>query len=127
MDREQIDTSSAPRPGGAYSQGIVAGGFLYTSGLGPQDPATGRVAGETIEEQTAQVMRNVAAVLSARGLDFGHVVKTTVHLQHLHRDFPGFNTTYQQFLVEPYPVRTTVGSDLANILVEIDVVAICRA
>lgn len=125
MERERIDIADAPRPGGAYSQGIVAGGFLYTSGLGPQDPATGLVSGDTVEEQTAQVMRNLAAVLGARGLDFGHVVKATVHLQHLHRDFPGFNSTYQRFLVEPYPVRTTVGSDLANILVEIDVVAVC--
>jgi 2-iminobutanoate/2-iminopropanoate deaminase len=123
MSRVQVVTEGAPTPMGAYSQGIVAGGFLYTAGLGPQDPTTGHPAGDTVEEQTGQVMRNLGAVLGAHGLDFSHVVKATVHLQHLHRDFPGFNATYEQFVVAPYPVRTTVGSDLADILVEIDVVA----
>ena len=122
MARQEVTTGEAPRPAGAYSQGIVANGFLYTAGFGPQDPATGEVA-DTIEEQTAQVMRNVEAVLSVHGLSFDDVVKATVHLQHLHRDFPGFNAMYESFVRRPYPVRTTVGSDLANILVEIDVVA----
>jgi reactive intermediate/imine deaminase len=123
MSRVEVVTGGAPTPKGAYSQAIVAGGFLYTAGFGPQDPATGQVAGDTVEEQTAQVMRNLVAVLAAYDLDFSHVVKATVHLQDLHRDFPGFNVTYEQYVVAPYPVRTTVGSNLANILVEIDVVA----
>ncbi|SCE99299.1 2-iminobutanoate/2-iminopropanoate deaminase [Micromonospora viridifaciens] len=123
MTRVAVVTDSAPKPAGAYSQAVVANGFLYTAGFGPQDPRTGQVAGPSIEEQTAQVMRNIAAVLAEHSLDFSHVVKATVHLQDLHRDFAGFNTVYQSFLQEPYPVRTTVGSDLANILVEIDVVA----
>jgi len=123
MPRATIDTERAPRPGGAYSQAISAGGFLYTAGFGPQDPATGQVTGDTIEAQTEQAMKNIAGVLAAHALDFSNVVKTTVHLQHLDRDFAGFNSTYAKFLVEPYPVRTTVGSTLANILVEIDVVA----
>ena len=124
MSREKIETPNAPRPAGAYSQGIVAGGFLFTAGFGPQDPATGKVVGGTIEAQTEQVMKNVAAVLAAHDLDFSHVVKATVHLQDLRRDFAGFNATYEKFLSAPYPVRTTVGSALANILVEIDVVAV---
>jgi 2-iminobutanoate/2-iminopropanoate deaminase len=124
MSRVKIQTPDAPRPAGAYSQGIVAGGFLFTAGFGPQDPATREVAGDTIEEQTEQVMRNVAATLAARNLDFSHVVKATVHLADLHRDFAGFNATYEKFLTAPYPVRTTVGSALAGILVEIDVVAV---
>jgi 2-iminobutanoate/2-iminopropanoate deaminase len=124
MSREKIETPDAPRPAGAYSQGIVAGGFLYTAGFGPQDPATGKVAGDTIEAQTEQVMKNVAATLAAHHLDFSHVVKATVHLADLHRDFAGFNATYEKFLTAPYPVRTTVGSTLAGILVEIDVVAV---
>ena len=124
MSRVKIETQDAPRPAGAYSQGIVAGGFLYTAGFGPQDPATGKVAGDTIEAQTEQVMKNVAAALATRNLDFSHVVKATVHLADLHGDFAGFNATYEKFLSEPYPVRTTVGSTLANILVEVDVVAV---
>jgi 2-iminobutanoate/2-iminopropanoate deaminase len=125
MSRIQVSTDRAPAPGGAYSQAIVAGGFLYTAGLGPHDPDTGQLAGDAIESQTTQVMRNLAAVLAARNLDFSHVIKATVHLQDLHRDFAGFNSAYEKFVIAPYPVRTTVGSVLAGILVEIDVVALC--
>jgi reactive intermediate/imine deaminase len=124
VTRTKVETTNAPRPGGAYSQGIVAGGLLYTAGFGPQDPATGEIVGDTVEAQTEQVMKNVGGALAAYDLDFSHVVKATVHLQHLDRDFPGFNSTYERFMVEPYPVRTTVGSTLAGILVEIDVVAV---
>ncbi|MCW2751248.1 MAG: reactive intermediate/imine deaminase [Aeromicrobium sp.] len=123
MNRQNVATPDAPSAAGAYSQGIVANGFLYTAGFGPQDPHTGELAGSTIEEQTAQVMRNVAAVLAVHSLDFSHVVKATVHLQHLQQDFAGFNKAYESFVRAPYPVRTTVGSELADILVEIDVVA----
>lgn len=122
MTRAEISTDDAPRPAGAYSQAIVAGDFLYSAGLGPQDPRTGEVP-EGVEAQTAQVMRNLAAVLAAAGLGLADVVRATVHLQDLHRDFAGFNATYERFVTAPYPVRTTVGSTLAGILVEIDVVA----
>jgi reactive intermediate/imine deaminase len=124
VSRTGIVSLNAPAQAGPYSHGIVAGGFLYTAGFGPQDPTSGRIVGRTIEEQTAQVMRNILAVLGERGLDASHIVKATVHLQDLARDFVGFNETYKQFLVEPYPVRTTVGSALANILVEIDAIAV---
>jgi 2-iminobutanoate/2-iminopropanoate deaminase len=126
MAREGISTDKAPKPAGAYSQGIVANGFLYTAGLGPIDPATGEKVGDTIEEQTTAVMKGLAAILAERGLDFSDVVKSTVHMENPKRDFAAFNKTYQSFLTEPYPVRTTVGSELANILVEIDVVAALR-
>ena len=121
-NRIAVNPAATPPPAGPYSKGILVNGFLYTAGLGPQDPE-GNVIGETIEEQTRQVMRNVLAVLAEAGMDASHIVKSTVHLQHLDRDFAGFNAAYREFLAEPYPVRTTVGSQLANILVEIDVVA----
>lgn len=89
---------------------------------GPQDPATGLIA-DDVAEQTRQVLRNIQAVLEARGAGFDDVVKVTAHLQHLDRDFPAYNEAYKEFFGAPYPVRTTVGSTLANILVEIDVVA----
>ena len=120
--KEAVRTENAPRPAGAYSQGVAGAGLLFTAGFGPQDPVTGVVAG-TVEEQTAQVLRNVAAVLAARGLTTDDVLKVTVHLQHLRRDFAAYDAVYRQFFAEPYPVRTTVGSDLMDILVEIDVVA----
>ena len=120
--KEAVRSEDAPRPAGAYSQGVVAGGLLFTAGFGPQDPATGTVAA-TVAEQTAQVLSNVRAVLAARGLTMDDVVKVTAHLQHLRRDFAAYDAVYWEFFTEPYPVRTTVGSDLMDILVEIDVVA----
>jgi len=126
MSTEQVNTPDAPRPAGAYSQGIVADGFLWTAGFGPQDPATGEVP-EGVSAQTAQVLANVRATLAARGLDLSDVVKVTTHLQHLKRDFAEYNAVYAEQFTEPYPVRTTVGSDLFDILVEIDVVARLRS
>ncbi|MFJ6071104.1 RidA family protein [Streptomyces sp. NPDC093065] len=121
--RRAVHTPRAPRPAGAYSQGVVAGGFLFTAGFGPQDPATGAVP-EGVGAQTAQVLRNIGAVLAERGLTLRDVVKVTAHLQHLRRDFAAYDEAYGEFFAEPCPVRTTVGSDLMDILVEIDVVAL---
>ncbi|WP_018775504.1 RidA family protein [Arthrobacter sp. 131MFCol6.1] len=123
MSRQQISTDLAPSPAGPYSQAIAANGFLYTAGQTPHHPATGDTVGATIEEQTAQTMANLAAVLGGHGLDFSHVVKATVHLHHPGRDFDGFNAIYAGFFEAPYPARTTVGSFLGDFLVEIDVVA----
>jgi reactive intermediate/imine deaminase len=120
MAKTAFSTTNAPQPAGPYSQGIEANGFFYTAGFGPQDP-TGAVA-DSVAEQTRQVLRNVQAVLAERGLTTDDCVKTTVHLADL-SDFTEFNDAYAEFFSEPFPVRTTVGSQLANILVEIDVVA----
>ena len=97
MPKHQILTSNAPAPGGAYSQALRVGEFVYTAGMGPWGTSTKQVVGETIEEQT-------------------------VHLSDLSL-FPRFNEAYARFFPDPKPVRTTVGSDLLGILVEIDVVA----
>lgn len=121
MAKIAFRTTNAPQPAGPYSQGVEANGFFYTAGFGPQDPATGVVA-DSVAEQTRQVLRNVQAVLAERGLTTDDCVKTTVHLADL-ADFAEFNEAYAEFFSEPFPVRTTVGSQLANILVEIDVVA----
>lgn len=122
MTKSAVQTTGAPQPAGPYSQGIIANGFFYTAGFGPQDPATGSYA-DTVAEQTRQVLQNIGSVLAARDLTLDDCVKTTVHLADL-ADFAEFNVAYKEFFAEPYPVRTTVGSQLANILVEIDVVAV---
>jgi 2-iminobutanoate/2-iminopropanoate deaminase len=124
MAKTAVHTTNAPQPAGPYSQGIEANGFFYTAGFGPQDPTTGAVP-DSVGGQTRQVLRNVQAVLAERGLTTDDCVKTTVHLADL-ADFTEFNEAYAEFFSEPYPVRTTVGSQLANILVEIDVVAAVR-
>jgi 2-iminobutanoate/2-iminopropanoate deaminase len=112
----------APNPAGPYSHGVVANGFLYTAGFGPQDAANGHAVPDNVGDQTRQVLRNIQTVLAVHGLTMDDVVKSTVHLEDL-ADFAEFNAAYQEFFTAPYPVRTTVGSRLANILVEIDVVA----
>ncbi|WP_062071211.1 RidA family protein [Demequina sediminicola] len=123
MAKKAVLLDNAPKPAGPYSHGVVAGGFLYTAGFGPQDPATGEVVPGAVYEQTHQVLNNVEAVLAAHGATLDDVVKVTTHLERLDRDFAEYNRAYGERFNEPYPVRTTVGSDLANILVEIDVVA----
>jgi reactive intermediate/imine deaminase len=122
-ERRAVRIDEAPAPGGTYSQAIVSEGLIHTAGMGPIDPATGKVVGEDVGAQTRQVMTNLQAVLAAAGSDFGHVLKVTVHLQELKRDFYAFDAVYAGFVGSVPPVRTTVGSDLYDILVEIDVVA----
>lgn len=126
MPMRRLQVEGAPAPGGAYSQAIEANGFLYTAGFGPIDPQTGDIVGDEVGEQTRQVMRNIGAVLQAAGLGFDDVVKATVHLADVARDFAGFNAAYAEFFTDGFPVRTTVGSTLPRILVEIDVVAALR-
>ena len=126
MSIKRYHVDNAPTPAGPYSHAVAANGFLYTAGFGPVDPATGQVVGTEVGEQTRQVLRNIGAVLEAAGLTFADVVKSTVHLADVVRDFPAFNAAYGEFFSTGFPVRTTVGSTLPNILVEIDVVAALR-
>jgi 2-iminobutanoate/2-iminopropanoate deaminase len=121
-DRQPVSTTAAPNPAGGYSQAMIAGDFVFTAGFGPQDPATGQVP-KGIEAQTLQVLRNVEAALTAAGSGLDRLVKATVHLATL-EDFRAFDAAYRSVVPEPRPVRTTVGSQLADILVEIDVVAL---
>ena len=103
MPRQQVSTDRAPSPAGPYSQAIIANGFLYTAGQTPHDPVTGRTVGTSIEEQTVQTMKNLAAVLHGHKLNFSHVIKATVHLHHPGRDVAGFNAVYQEFVEAPTP------------------------
>jgi 2-iminobutanoate/2-iminopropanoate deaminase len=115
-------SENLPKPAGPYSHVVEANGFVFTAGFGPKDPETG-VTPEGVAAQTEGVIRNVAAALGVVGLTLADVVKTTVHLAELDRDFAAFNEVYGRLVPAPFPVRTTVGSTLNGILVEIDVVA----
>ena len=114
-----------PAPAGPYSHVAAAHGLVWTAGFGPQDPATGAVP-EGVEAQTHATLDNVERALAAVGLDLSDVVKVTAHLQHVKQDFAAFNGVYAERFGDHRPVRTTVGSDLLDILVEIDVVAATR-
>ncbi|MGP9695785.1 RidA family protein [Brachybacterium sp. AOP25-B2-12] len=120
--KRAVVSEAAPAPVGPYSQAVVSGDLLFSAGFGPQDAAADNAVASTVGEQTRQVLRNIGAVLAESGAGFDDVLKTTVHLADL-ADFAEFNAAYGEFFSEPFPVRTTVGSSLANILVEIDVVA----
>jgi 2-iminobutanoate/2-iminopropanoate deaminase len=124
MPHHAVIVNDAPVASGNYSQAIVAGGLVFVAGNGPYDPKTREVVGETIEEQTDAAMRNIEAILRGAGLDWSHVVNTTVYLEHLLRDWAGFDRVYGAFLTPPYPARATTGAALKNILVEISVVAV---
>jgi 2-iminobutanoate/2-iminopropanoate deaminase len=121
MPKQAIQTDKAPLPGGAYSQAVRAGDFVFVAGTVPRHPQTGATPA-TIEEQTALTLDNIRAILEAAGATMDDVVKTTVHLSDLSL-FQQFNSVYATYFNDPKPVRTTVGSQLNNILVEIDVVA----
>ncbi len=125
MDIEQVLTDEAPAPSGAYSQCLRVGQFVFVSGQGPLDPATGQVHGATIEEQTDQTLTNLERILVAAGASLADVVKVSVHLADIAL-FARFNTTYAARFPDPKPTRTTVGSQLKDILVEIDAIAIRR-
>jgi 2-iminobutanoate/2-iminopropanoate deaminase len=122
MAKQQISTNKGAAPSGAYSQGLRVGDFVFVSGQGPADPKTGKVVAQTIEEQTAQVLENIKAILEAAGAGMEDVVKSTVHLSDLSL-FNAYNEVYARYFPDPKPTRTTVGSQLSGILVEIDVIA----
>ena len=118
-----IETENAPAAIGPYSQAIVSGGLVYTSGQIPLDPATGVIEVEGIEGQTHQAVRNLAAVLEAAGSGLGKVVKTTCFLRDMN-DFSKFNDIYAQYF-PGRPARSCVEvSGLPKgALVEIEAVA----
>lgn len=122
MPKQQITTQSGASPIGAYSQGLRAGDFIFVSGQGPLDPDTGQIVGDTVEEQTARVLENIKAILEAGGANMADVVKVTAHLSDLSL-FERYNRVYATYFPDPKPTRTTVGSQLLGILVEIDAIA----
>ena len=122
MSKQQISTKSGASPIGAYSQGIRVGDFIFVSGQGPLDPATGQLVGGTIEEQTARVLENIKIILAAGGATLADVVKVSAHLSDV-KLFDRYNKVYATYFPDPKPTRTTVGSQLMGILVEIDAIA----
>ncbi len=105
-----------------YSAATKAGGFVFVSGQGPWDPERSAFAGETIEEQADLTLRSLQGVLQEAGAGLTDVVKVQVHLRDLN-DFDRFNQVYVRFFPAPAPARTTVGSDLGEIMIEIDAIA----
>lgn len=118
-----IYTKNAPDAIGPYSQAICAGGLVFTSGQIAIDPAVGTVTATTIEAQTEQVCRNLAAVLEAAGSSLDRAVKTVCFLSDMN-DFAAFNEVYGRYFTGK-PARSCVAVRTLpkNVLVEVDVVA----
>jgi 2-iminobutanoate/2-iminopropanoate deaminase len=125
MSKHVIQSDRGAPPQGAYSQGWRAGDFIFVTGTGPIDPVMGKLVGDDIERQAEQTIDNIEAILAADGASLGDVVKVTVHLSDTGL-FARYNAVYARRFAKPYPVRTTVGSDLGHspgMLIEIDCIA----
>ena len=120
---KKIATERAPKAIGPYSQAVLVGNMLYTSGQIPLDPQSGEMVGDDIKTQTEQVMKNLSAVLEAAGASFDDVVKTTCFLADI-TDFAAFNEVYAAYITSA-PARSCVAvKDLPRgAMVEVEVIA----
>lgn len=119
-----IKTTQAPEAIGPYSQAVTAGDLVFCSGQIPLDPATMTLVGDTVADQTTQVLTNLSEVLKAAGSELGKVIKTTVFLKDMN-DFVEMNEIYAKFFGDHKPARATV--EVArlpkDVMVEIECVA----
>jgi 2-iminobutanoate/2-iminopropanoate deaminase len=112
----------APAPAGPYSHAVVANGFVFIAGQGPQIPDTG-VMPDNFKEQVRQTLKNVQTILRGVGCEMKDVIKVNAYLTDPTR-FTEYNQVYQEFFGQNPPVRTTVQAGLIKILVEIDCIAV---
>jgi 2-iminobutanoate/2-iminopropanoate deaminase len=127
MNRQEVLTDKAPKPIGPYSQAVKAGGFVFTSGQIPIDPATGTLVTGDIVRETEQVFANLGAVLDAAGTSLGRAVKVTVFLADMGQ-FGKMNEVYARYFAPPFPARSAfqVAALPKGAGIEIEVVAECR-
>jgi 2-iminobutanoate/2-iminopropanoate deaminase len=108
MTRRAVSTAGAPAALGAYSQGIVSDGFLFSAGQVGLDPASAELVDGGVEPQAERALANLTAVLDAAGCTWADVVKTTIYLADV-GDFATVNEVYSRFVTDPPPARTTIG------------------
>ena len=121
-----IFTDKAPAPIGPYSQAVLSGNTLYTSGQVAINPATGDLVLDNIEVETEQVMQNLKAVLEAANMTFDNVIKTTIFIMNM-GDFARINTVYANYFTEENaPARETVQVSCLpkNVNIEISMIAV---
>lgn len=119
-----ISTDKAPAAIGPYSQGVVLDNIVFTSGQIAINPASGEIEGNTIEEQTEQVMKNLQAILAEAGTDMTKAVKTTCFLSDMN-DFAKFNEIYgKYFTTKPARSCVAVKTLPKNVLCEVEVIAV---
>ena len=120
-----IDTNNAPAPIGPYSQTVAAGNFVFISGQVALNPHSGELVMDNIEAETTQVMQNIESILTEAGLDFDHIVKTSIFLKDM-QDFAKVNEVYGKYFKDQFPARETiqVAGLPNNVNVEISVIAV---
>src|SRR4051794_14437928 len=120
-----VKTAAAPEAIGPYSQAVKAGGFVFTSGQIPLDPATGAMSTGDIKEQTRRVFENLKAVLGAAGSSLDRAVKATVYLADM-SEFAAMNEVYAEYFQATKPARSTVQAAKLpkDARVEIDLIAV---
>ncbi len=127
MAPEAVQSDSAPKPVGPYSQAVRAGCLVFVSGQIPLDPATGRVVEGGFRERARRALQNVMAILEAAGLGPEDVVKVTVYLTDISR-FQEFNEVYKEFFRGPvYPARAVVQVAALPLGVDVEVEAVAYA
>ncbi|NPA58709.1 MAG: RidA family protein [Aquificae bacterium] len=121
---QMIETDKAPKAIGPYSQAVKYENFLFVSGQIAIDPDTQEFIGGSVEKQTERIMENIKAILEEAGLNFNHVVKTTIYLTDI-GDFEKVNQVYGRYFTEHKPARATVGVSALpkGASVEIEVIA----
>lgn len=107
MDKQIINTTSAPAPIGPYNQAIRSGNMLFISGQVCIDPATGELKNKDVQEETHQVLHNLKAILAEAGMTFSNVVKTTIFITDMNR-FSEINEVYGKYFDANFPARETV-------------------
>ncbi len=124
MEKSIIRTKHAPAPIGPYSQAVRSGDLLFVSGQIAINPETGNLETSDPAKETEQVMQNLQSILKEAGMDFNHVVKTTIFLSDM-AIFESVNTAYGKYFSNDYPARETVAVKTLpkNVNVEISVIA----
>ncbi|MGZ8544977.1 MAG: RidA family protein [Flavisolibacter sp.] len=107
MEKKIINTSNAPAPIGPYNQGVMINGMLYISGQICIEPSSGNLKNKDIQEETHQVMQNLKNILQEAGMNFNHVVKTTIFITDMHQ-FGEINEVYGKYFDANFPARETV-------------------
>jgi 2-iminobutanoate/2-iminopropanoate deaminase len=120
MSKSIITTSGAPAPIGPYNQAVLAGNTLYISGQICIDPATGELRKKDVQEETHQVMHNLKAILQEAGMDFSHVVKTTIFITDMNR-FTELNEVYGKYFDGEFPARETVQASALPKFVNVEI------
>jgi 2-iminobutanoate/2-iminopropanoate deaminase len=124
-----VHADSLPKPAGPYSPAVAFDGLIFVSGQGANDPKTGQLVGDDVENQTEQVLRNVESILKAAGSDLQHVLRCNVYLTDI-AEFAKMNAVYSRMFGQNRPARTTVQVSALpgpGLRVEIDAIAYKRS